>query len=142
MKTQQNFVLFLALCAAALATSAVAQEKTQINDRENARVEFATFDPSEAASLLQQTDWDDHRCDGDHDRDDRNCYYRDRDRDRDWNRNQYYRGNSYYGGGHNVNGWYDRKGNFYPAGGNGYYDKHGKWHFLNAGGNRDRDDRW
>lgn len=115
MKRQLSYVLFLALGAGTLATSAVAQNNS--NDRENARVEFATFDPSQATGLLKQTDWDDHhRCDGDRDRDDRNCY-RDRDdRDRDRYRDNQYRGNGYYGNGYygapayRQNGWYDRNG--------------------------------
>jgi hypothetical protein len=140
MKNKRNFVLFLALSAGTLATSAVAQDRTQLNDRENEQVKFSTFDPAQAGGLLQPADWDDrHRCDGDHDRDDRNCYYRDRDRDGDWYRDHAYRG-SPYRGGYYQNGTYDRKGNFYPAGGNGYYDKHGRWHYFN--GRRDRDDRW
>lgn len=136
MKRQLSYVLFLALGAGTLVTAAVAQNTT--SHGENAGVQFATFDPGQATGLLRQTDWDDqHRCDGDRDRDDRNCYYRDRD-DR-------YRDNGYraYGNsapGYYQNGWYDRHGNYYPAGGNGYYDKHGRWHYLNGHG-RDRDDR-
>jgi hypothetical protein len=135
MKKQSIFVLFLALGAGSLTTGAVAQERMQINDRDNARVSFATFDPSQSAGLLKQADWDDrHRCDRDHDRDDRNCYYRDRD--------DAYRGNGYYGRApyyERQNGWYDRKGNFYPAGGNGFYDKHGNWHYFHGHERREWD---
>lgn len=127
MKNQRNFVLFLALSAGTLATSAVAQQRTQVNDRENARVEFATFDPSQATGLLQQTDWDDHhRCDGDRDRDDRNCYYRDRD-DR-----RYERGYPAYGyyQGYSAPPSYERE--------NGWYDRNGYWHAYDQDRDRDR----
>lgn len=128
MKKQLNFVLLLALGAGALAMSAKAQNSIQTNNRDNARVEYATLDPGQQSGLLRLADWDDHRrCDGDHDRDDRGC----------WNGNRYYpqyqyQGKAYYGGryyGQN-NGWYDRKGNFYPNGANGYFDKHGRWHYF------------
>lgn len=136
MKKQVQFVLFLTLGLGAIDASAVAQNSARVNGGDNPRLTYGNFDPSQANGLLRLADWDDHhRCDGDHDRDDRNCYYRDRDR---------YYGRGYVDGYAVPNyrwssGWYDRKGNFYPAGGRGYYDKHGKWHPFHG---RDRDDRW
>src|SRR5262252_8393266 len=121
MKKRVQFVLFLTLGLGTIDGSAVAQDSVRINGSDNPRVTYGNFDPSQ--SLLRLADWDDHHhCDGDRDRDDRNCYYRDRDRDRD---RYYSRG---YVDGYVVpsdrwsSGRYDRKGNFYPAGGGGYYD--------------------
>jgi hypothetical protein len=127
MKKQLNFVLFLTLGAGTLATTAVAQNVKPVEDRDNARLEYATFDPSESNAVLQQVDWDDHhRCDGDHDRDDRNCYRRDRD--------DYYRGNAYYGNGNYARGYappvYIRP--------NGWYDRNGYWHAYDRDRDRDR----
>ena len=137
MKTRLHVVLFLALGpAAAVASSAVAQNNAAVNDRDNPQLAYALLDASQGNGLLRQVDWDDHhRCDGDHDRDDRHCYYR----DRDWDCDHYYGGYAYgYIAPNYVRsgGWYDRNGNFYPSGGGGYFDKHGKWHRLH-----DRDDR-
>ena len=140
MKKRLQFGLFLTLGVGTIGASAVAQNNARINDRDNPQLTYENRDPSQSNALLRLADWDDHhRCDGDHDRDDRNCYYRNRDWDRD----------HYYGGGYafgyiapnyaRSNGWYDRKGNFYPAGGGGYYDKHGKWHPFHG---RDQDPRW
>ncbi len=113
MKKRLNYVLLLALSAGTFATTSAAQTTTAVNDRQGARIAQATFDPSQTG-LLRLADWDDHRrCDGDRDRDDRNC----RDRDDDRYRNQYYGGNAYYGNGYyatpyrgRTDGWYDRKG--------------------------------
>jgi hypothetical protein len=136
MKKQLIFVLLLAFGAGTLATISAAQN-LQAPDRQNARVEYGIFDPGRSV-LLRQADWDDRRCDGDHDRDDRGCWNRDRDGDRYYHGNGYH-GYQYYGNSFNsqYNGWYDRKGNFYPNGANGYFDKHGKWH--NFHGRRDHD---
>ncbi len=112
MKKQLNYVLLLALSAGTLATTSAAQTRTAVNDRQSPRITQAVFDPSQGGQLLQ-ADWDDHRRDGDRDRDDR--YSRDRDGDR--YRYQYYAPNPYYGNGYyatpyrgQVNGWYDRNG--------------------------------
>jgi hypothetical protein len=137
MQKQLIFVLILTLAVGTLAATSAAQN-LQAPERQNARVEYVISNPGQS-DLLMQTAWDDHRrCDGDHDRDDRGCWNGDRDGDR------YYRGNGYYGNqyyGNNPyrqnNGWYDRKGNFYPSGANGYFDKHSKWHYFRGG--RDHD---
>ncbi|MDR3749287.1 MAG: hypothetical protein P4M04_14275 [Acidobacteriota bacterium] len=136
MKKHLNFVLLLALGAGTLATSASAQQAQQFNDRDNAQLEYGVASSSQNGQL-RLADWDDHRrCDGDHDRDDRGCSYQDP------YGNRYYRGNVYYGNGYygqRSNGYYDRKGNFYPNGANGYFDEHGNWHYFK--GRRDWDDR-
>ena len=128
MKRKLNFVLLLAMAAAMLSMTAAAQNTLPLNDRGNARVSYLVYDPSQSAALLRLVDWDDrHRCDGDHDRDDRHCYGRGRDDDR--YRNQYYaRGNGYYGNapGYGEGGWYDQHGR--QAGPAGWYDRKGKWH--------------
>lgn len=125
MKKQLNYVLLLALSAGTLATTSAAQTSTAVNDWQNARITQATFDPSQAG-LLRLTDWDDHRCcDGDHDRDDRNC----RNRDRVKYRSQYYGGNPYYGNGYYATPYRGRT--------DGWYDRNGYWHAYD----RDRDRR-
>src|SRR5580704_9380918 len=140
MTMRMNFVLLLALSAGMLTTSAAAQQNERFDSRDNARVEYAISNPGQSGRI-QLVDSDDHRrCDGDHDRDDRGCW--DRNRDGNWYyRGNGYRANGYYSNGYysQNNGWYDHKGNFYPNGANGYYDKHGKWHYSH--GQRDRDDR-
>ena len=140
MKKQLIFVLLLALGAGTLATSSAAQN-LQVPERQNARIDYGIFDPGQGG-LLRQADWEDRRCDGDRDHDDRGCWNRDRDGDR------YYRGNGYYAYQYNSNsyynqnnGWYDRKGNFYPNGANGYFDKHGKWHYFHGRRGYDADGR-
>ncbi len=142
MRKALNVVMLLALSVGMLGATAAAQESRQVN----LRIQYASFDGVQGGQFLL-VDSDDHRrCDGDHDRDDRGCWERDR------NGNWYYRGNGYrsngyysngyYGNGYNQNsGWYDRKGNFYPNGANGYYDKHGKWHYYAWRRGHDRDDR-
>lgn len=112
MKKQLNCVLLLALSAGTLTTASAAQTPTATNDHANPAIVQAIFDPGQTG-VLRPADWDDHRrCDGDHDRDDRNCHYRDGDRYRDQ-----YGGNPYYGNGFyatpqrgRVDGWYDRNG--------------------------------
>ena len=129
MKKQLNFVLLMALGAAMLNTTATAQNTTRVNNREAAQVTYATYDPSQDASLLRQVDWDDHhRCDGDRDRDDRHCYWQDRDGDR-YRYQDYYRGNGYYGNApvYGQGGWYDQHGGWHAYSG-GWYDRKGKWH--------------
>lgn len=128
MKKRLNLLLFLALGAGTLAGPAAAQENTSTNAATPAQ--YPTFDASQAA--LQQVGWFNHRrCDGDHDRDDRNCYYRDRDGDRD---DRYYN-NGYYGSGY-YNGYY---GNPYGNRAAGWYDRNGYWHTYDRDRDRDRD---
>jgi hypothetical protein len=123
MKRQLNYVLLLALSAGILATTSAAQTPTAVNDRQNTRIAQATFNPGQTG-LLRLTDWNDHRRgDGDRDRDDRNCRYRDGDK----YRGQYYGGNPYYG-----NGYYTTP---YRARTDGWYDRNGYWHAYD----RDRD---
>jgi hypothetical protein len=123
MKSKRNFVLLLALGTGLLGTAATAQT-SQISAGTSARIEYATFDPSQSG-LLRQADWDDHRrCDGDHDRDDRGCYYRDR------YGNRVYYGNNYYG-----NGYYATPRYAPPA---GWYDRDGHWHAYDRDRDRDR----
>ena len=129
MKKRLDFVLLMTLGAAMLSMTAAAQNVSQVKDRGNAQVKFLTYDPSQSSALMRPVDWDDrHRCDGDHDRDDRHCYWRGRDDDR--YRNQYYaRGNGYYGGapGYGQGGWYDQDHRWHAQPG-GWYDRKGKWH--------------
>lgn len=138
MNKKLNFVLLMALGAAMLSISAAAQNTAQINDREDARIDDATYYPGQSAGLLRPVDWDDrHRCDGDHDRNDRHCYWRGRDDDR--YRNQYYaRGNGYYGSapGYSQGGWYDQRGRWQADLG-GWYDRKGKWHSYKRNGRGD-----
>ena len=129
MKRKLSFVLLMALGGAMLNITAAAQNTTQFNNRENARVGYGIYDPNQGATLLQQVDWDDHhRCDGDHDRDDRHCYWQGRGDDR--YRQQYFaRGGGYYGGApvYSQGGWYDQYGRRHADPG-GWYDGKGKWH--------------
>ncbi len=126
MKKQLNYVLLLALSAGTLATTSAAQTSTALNDRQNTRIVQATFDPSQTG-LLQLADWNDHRrCDGDRDRDDRNCRYRDGDR----YRSQYYGGNPYYGNGYYATPYRGRT--------DGWYDRNGYWHAYDRDRDRDR----
>lgn len=129
MNNRVSFVLWIAAAAALLSVTAVAQSPG--DSRQSPQLNYAVYAPSQSAATLQLVDWDDHhRCDGDHDRDDRNCYRRDRDGDR-----YSYRGNGYVGNGYNYgptyrayygpNGWYDNHGGGHS---DGWYDKHGKWH--------------
>lgn len=135
MKKQLNYVLLLALSAGTLATTSAAQMPTAVNDQQNARIAQATFDPSQAG-LLRLADWDDHRrCDGDRDRGDRNCRYRDGYR----YRGQYYGGNPYYGNGYYATPYRGRV--------DGWYDRNGYWHAYDRDHDRGRrrhhdDDRW
>ncbi|HEY4901634.1 MAG TPA: hypothetical protein VIH91_12540 [Terriglobales bacterium] len=122
-----EFVLLMALSAAMLCVTAAAQNVGQVKDRGNVRVDDATYYPNQGAGLVRLVDWDDrHRCDGDHDRDDRNCYWRGRDR----YRNQYYAsGNGYYGNApvYGQGGWYDQYHRWHAQPG-GWYDRKGRWH--------------
>ena len=127
MKTKLELVLLLALGAATVSVTAAAQNTARINGGGDARISYLVYDPSQNAALQRQVDWADrHRCDGDHDRDDRHCYWRDRD---DRYRPQYfYGGNGYYGGVPVYqNGWYDKHGRWH-AGSYGWYDCKAKWH--------------
>ncbi len=120
MKKRLNFVLLLALGAGVVTTGAAAQSRQPASEA-SARLEYATFDPAQAA-LLRQVDWDDQRrCDGDHDRDDRGCYQR--------GRNQY-RYPAYYG-----NGYYAAP---YCPPNTGWYDRQGHWHAYDRDRDRDR----
>ena len=131
MNRKVSFVLWLASVATLLSATAVAQASVPSNDGRSPRLSYAVYEPSQSSATFQLVDWDDHhRCDGDHDRDDRNCYWRDRDGDR-----FYYRGNGYVGNRYNYgptyrthygpSGWYDNHGRWHS---DGWYDKHGKWH--------------
>jgi hypothetical protein len=127
MKKQLNFVLMLALSAGTLSVVAVAQDSHARVDG-SARVEYATFNPAQSG-LLRQVDSDDHRrCDGDRDRNDRNCY----DRDHDAYRDQY-QGYAYYG-----NGYYAAPNYYAAPARNGWYDHDGRWHAYDRDRDRDR----
>ncbi len=134
-----GFVLLMTLGTAMLNVPAAAQNTTQIRDRGNAQVNYLTYDPSQSAATVRLVDWDDHhRCDGDHDRDDRHCYWPRRDDDR--YRNQYFAaGNGYYGNApaYSQGGWYDQRGNWHSDPG-GWYDRKGKWHSYKRHGHDDR----
>ena len=74
MKTKLEVVLLLALGTSMLTVTAAGKNTAQFDNQGSTRVEYLTYDPSQSAAGLQQVDWDDHhRCDGDHDRDDRHC---------------------------------------------------------------------
>jgi hypothetical protein len=123
METKWNIALAFTLGVGLLGTVASAQN-TPLGTTADARVQYAILN-GEQAGTLQQADWDDHhRCDGDHDRDDRGCYYRDYDRDR-------YYGYSYYGNGYVAPYYYNAP----PA---GWYDRHGHWHAYDKDRDRDR----
>ncbi|HEX8895969.1 MAG TPA: hypothetical protein VF783_21790 [Terriglobales bacterium] len=122
MNRKVSLVLCTAVAAAMLSVTAVAQGSAAADRVPSPRLSYAVYEPSQSAAKLQLVDWDNHRrCDGDHDRDDRHCYWRDRDGDR-----YYYRGNGYVA--------YSPM--YYPG---GWYDKHGRWH---RDGWYDRDRRW
>jgi hypothetical protein len=140
MKSFTKFVLLAVSALTTLTLTAAAQNQIPRETTTQPQTFNAVYIPAQNAASLTQVDWDDHRrCDGDHDRDDRNCYRRDRD-------DRYYRGNGYVGNGYyygtgrnnyysyGSNGWYDNKGRWHVA--NGWYDNHGKWH---KGNDRDRD---
>ena len=127
MNRKVSLVLCMAVAATMLSVTAVAQSSAPGDSVPSPRLSYAVYEPSQSAAKLQLVDWDDHRrCDGDHDRDDRHCYWRDRDGDR-----YYYHGNGYVSNGHVAYGPM-----YYPG---GWYDKHGRWH---ADGWYDRDGRW
>jgi hypothetical protein len=137
MKRITKLALLAIVAVTTLTLTAAAQNQIPRESSAQPQMLHAVYVPAENAARLTQVDWDDHRrCDGDRDRDDRNCYSRDRD-------NRYYGGNAYVGNGYyrpgynnyyGSNGWYDNKGHWHAT--NGYYDKHGKWH---NGKDRDRD---
>jgi hypothetical protein len=132
MNRKVSSVLWIAATAALLSVTAFARGGAQDGSQQSPRLSYAVYQPAQNQAALQLADWDDHhRCDGDHDRDDRNCYWRDRDGDR-----YYYRGNGYVGNGYYYSqpryntyygpiGWYDNHGRWHS---DGWYDKHGKWH--------------
>jgi hypothetical protein len=141
MKTKLSMALILALSVGVSGELAMAQN-AQADSLNVPQAQYAVFHPGQDRGGLEQVSWfhrDKERCDGDHDRDDRNCRY---DRDDLYRNNGYYNGygqsNAYYGNGYYRNGWYDRSGNFHPQASNGYYDRNGNWH---NNGWRDRDDR-
>lgn len=135
MNNTVNFALLMALGIATLNVTAAAQTPTPGSPR----ALYAVYEPSQSTAQFQQVDWDDHhRCDGDHDRDDRPCYSRDRDGDR-YRDQYYYRGNGYVGNAPYYDqggGWYDNHGHWQ---GDGWYDRNGRWHKGKRHG--DRDDR-
>ena len=127
MNGKVSLVLFIAVAAAMLSVTAVAQSSAPGDRMPSPRLSYAVYEPSQSAAKLQLVDSDHHRrCDGDHDRDDRHCYWRDRDGDR-----YYYHVNGYVSNGHLAYGPM-----YYPG---GWYDKHGRWR---ADGWYDRDGRW
>ena len=127
MNTKVSLVLCIAVAAAMLSVTAFAESNAPSDTGRSPQLRYAVYEPSQSKATFQLVDWDDHhRCDGDHDRDDRHCYRRDRDGNR-----YYYRGNGY------VSHGYVAYGPTYYAG--GWYDKHGRWH---ADGWYDRDGRW
>ena len=127
MNRKMSLVLCIAVAATMLSVTAVAQSGAPGDSLPSPRLSYAVYEPSQSAAKLQLVDSDDHRrCDGDHDRDDRHCYWRDRDGDR-----YYYHGNGYVSNGHVAYGPM-----YYPG---GWYDKHGRWH---ADGWYDRDGKW
>jgi hypothetical protein len=129
MKKQTNFVALLALSVGLLGAAGAAQER-QSGDVQNSPAQYATFDSSQSG-LLRQADWDDHRrCDGDHDRDDRGCYNRDRD---DYRYRNY--GYTYYGNGYYATPYYAAP---YYAPPTGWYDRDGRWHAYDRDRDRDR----
>ena len=139
MKSITKLALLTAVAVMTLTLTAAAQGQIPRDTNSPPQTFTAVYFPAQNAAKLTQVDWDDHRrCDGDHDRDDRNCYWRDRD-DRYYKGNGYVGNGYYYGSGRNnyygygSNGWYDNKGHWHVA--NGWYDKHGKWH---KGKDRDR----
>ena len=127
MNRKMSLVLCIAVAATMLSVTAVAQSSAPGDSVPSPRLSYAVYEPSQSAAKLQLVDSDDHRrCDGDHDRDDRHCYWRDRDGDR-----YYYHGNGYVSNGHVAYGPM-----YYPG---GWYDKHGRWH---ADGWYDGDGKW
>ena len=143
MKMKLYFLLMLALSVAGLNAAALAQDHAREGSYANRSIAPSKYSPGQSSSQLRLAAWDDHgRCGGDHDRDDRNCYSRDRDGDR--YRQQYSsQGNGHYGGNgyanpYGQNGWYDKQGNWH-AGANGSYDRKGNWPSDKQ--HRDGDDR-
>lgn len=129
MKRQTNFLVLLAVSVGMLGAVGAAQER-QSGGTQNASARYATFDPSQSG-LLRQVDGDDHRrCDGDHDRNDRGCYYRDRD---DYRYQNY--GYTYYGNGYYATPYYAAPYYAPPA---GWYDRDGRWHAYDRDRDRDR----
>jgi hypothetical protein len=127
MTSQLKFALLLVLGTGVLGAGAAAQER-QINPGDNGRVQYATFNP-ERSLVLQQVGWNDHRrCDGDHDRDDRGCYYQYRNG---------YRYPAYYGNGYYGYGYYAAPAPYYPPS-RGWYDRNGRWHTYDRDRDRDR----
>ena len=118
MKNAWSFALVLALGVGLQGAIANAQN-TQPFGSTSARGEYVTTDRGQNP-LLRLADWDDHRrCDGDHDRDDRGCHYRDRDR-------YYTYGNAY------------AAPYYYHAPNAGWYDRYGYWHAYDRDRDRDR----
>jgi hypothetical protein len=127
MNRKVSLVLCIAIAATMLSVTAVAESSAPGDRVPSPRLSYAVYEPSQSVAKLRRVDWDDHRrCDGDHDRDDRHCYRRDRDDDR-----YYYRGKGYVSHGYVAYGPM-----YYPG---GWYDKHGRWH---RDGWYDRDGRW
>jgi hypothetical protein len=125
MKSQLKFAWLLALGMGVLSAGAAAQER-QVHLGDNVRVQYATLNPAQAVGL-QTVGWNDHRrCDGDHDRDDRGCYYQYRNG---------YRYPAYYGNGYY--GYYATPAPYYSPG-RGWYDRNGRWHAYDRDRDQDR----
>ena len=128
MNTKVSFVLCIAVAVAMLSVTAFAESNAPSDTGRSPQLRYAVYEPSLSIATFQLVDWDDHhRCDGDHDRDDRHCYGRDRDGNR-----YYYRGNGYvaYGPAYYAGGWYDKHGRWHR---DGWYERDGRWHKGNRG---------
>src|SRR5215472_13514817 len=100
MKTKVSLVLCIAVAAAMLRVTAFAESNAPSDTGRSPQLRYAVYEPSQGTAMFQLVDWDDHhRCDGDHDRDDRHCYWRDRDGDR-----YYHRGSGYVSNGYIASG--------------------------------------
>jgi hypothetical protein len=127
MNTTVRLVLCIAVATAMLSVTAFAQSNAPGDTGRSPQLRYAVYEPSQSIATFQLVDWDDHhRSDGDHDRDDRHCYWRDRDGNR-----YYHRGNGYvaYGPTYYAGGWYDKHGRWHR---DGRYDRDGRWHKGNA----------
>ena len=123
MKSLGNSMLLLAVAVTTLTLTAAAQNVVPRTEAPAPSLRHAVFVPALSTAKFTQVDWDDHRrCDGDHDRDDRHCHWRDRDGAR-----YYFRGTGYvgYAPHYAAAGWYDNRGRWHPA---GWYDRYGRWH--------------
>ena len=123
MNTKVSLVLCIAVAAAMLSVTAFAQSNAPSDTGRSPQLRYAVYEPSQSIATFQLVDWDDHhRCDPDHDRDDRHCYGRDRDGNR-----YYYRSHGYvaFGPAYYAGGGYDKHRRWHP---DGWYDRDGRWH--------------